>query len=535
MAEKMLDPASLEARMKYGKPEDRYGIENEEKGLMSRLGQAIQETGEAFGLDRAAARKLGSAAELAGESAPIVGDVNDAYEFKRAAEEGDVTGMALSSLGFIPFVGGYLKRGGEKTIEAFKGADKIIQRDAIREASVELGRIPNVENPTDVEVLVDAAARAETNRMDNARELRKRTIYHSNKTGDADIIEEEGLEQDTHTILRGTTRDTSSFSSDPIFSARHFGNDDAGNIFEYNMSKEEADNLRNVTPAEMERAAEVMDDRYYGGDDDKLGVKLPEFSEYGHESETALFDVDKARLTRLKSDDPEKYAQIQEGIELAKKVEADQTQIVQTLVKAAEDDVELSPAEARKLYTEVRDNLKEGLSLAKYTSDNSARGAYDWYIRGWSDRAPMPVEETEIDYNEVLQQALDMDEDLASAYADIISETPDISDKAMVEELQQYDDWGTLSEFMDGEPDWLGDGPEAYDTDQVAAGLLKLQDSLVGEQNKEMVGKLIESIGRYEARGKWGVRGKKIDGKEGIIPTTERMAKGGFVTRRTSS
>ena len=175
------------------------------------------------------------------------------------------------------------------------------------------------------------------------------------------------------------------------------------------------------------------------------------------------------------------------------------------------------------------------MSLAKYTSDNSARGTYDWYIRGWTDLASSPVLPPEdINYTEALEEVLSVDEDLASAYADIIDEVPDMSDKDMIMALQEYDDYGRLSEYLDVEGSGVADSV-AYDPEQVTAGLLKLQDSLVGEQNKEMLGKLIDGLETYETRSKWGQRGKKVDGKEGIIPATEQMAKGGLVRGRTSS
>lgn len=555
------------------------------------------ETAEAFGTyaeDKPVSKEealddLQSFGEMIAGGVPIAGDLVDAKDFAMAAKEGDVTGMALAGLGFVPFVGGMLKKGAKETMDLFRGADDVIQQEALRATAKDLKRIPNPENPDDVSALVQNARKIEENKIleyeaatktevptgkvteqiedkaemakllrardadieklkseglgeaefnarmkqitdkykpafQSARENRKSTVFHSNKTGDADKIEKEGLQQNTHTIMRGTTRDTTSFSSDPLYSAMAFGDNDAANTFAYKMSPEEVGNVRNVTPQEMDRASEVMDDRYYGADDTTAGIKLPEYAGYGHESETALFSVDKDRLTRLKTDDPAMYKFVSEGIDKAKKVKSDQSAIVKTLVDSL-DKEDMSPAEARKLYTQIRDNMREGLSLAQYTSDNSARGTYDWYVRGWSDLGSSPVykDGNPESATDILNRVLDEDMELASVYEDIISETPDLSDAEILKELNDWDESGMIEDAMAEAGDLLY--IDEIDPDDIMAGLVKLQDNLVGEQNKDMIGKLIDSIDQYDTSR------LKVKGKEGIIPTTEQMAEGGLVTK----
>lgn len=618
----MLDPTSIKARMKYGRPEDLGSIEATDSSMLEKIGQRVQQAAEDMGLSRAAARKLGGAVQFTGEMAPGTGDVDAVEQTKRALEEGSYIEAGINAATIIPIVGKAIKAGKKPTMELFRAADKAVQPEAFHRTAQELGRMPNPKSEEDVSLLVRNAADVEdelrpavtkadepvetvtetvteapANKysdpkvvmqerekdvarlnaqlesreidegtfkrrmeavtkkykilLDNAKKSDQfyaskgnepqtfkrdpNTLYHGTSPESVEGIAEEGMVQESHGLMSGATRDTSSFSSDPLFAARHYGESDADNLLKYEMSADEAGNIRNVSKAELETTTSKSNPDYYGQDEDTAGIKLPEYAGYGHESETALFNVDKERLSTLKESDPEQYKFIQKGIKEAEKVTQDQQAIVQNVVQLAEEDVTLTPAEARELYTSIRDNLKDGLSLAKYTSDNSARGTYDWYIRGWTDLASSPVLPPEdINYTEALEEVLSVDEDLASAYADIIDEVPDMSDKDMIMALQEYDDYGRLSEYLDMEGSGVADSV-AYDPEQVTAGLLKLQDSLVGEQNKEMLGKLIDGLETYETRSKWGQRGKKVDGKEGVIPATEQMAKGGLVRGRTSS
>jgi hypothetical protein len=80
----MLDPTSIEARMKYGRPEDLGSIEATDSSMLEKIGQRVQQAAEDMGLSRAAARKLGGAVQFTGEMAPGTGDVDAVEQTKRA-------------------------------------------------------------------------------------------------------------------------------------------------------------------------------------------------------------------------------------------------------------------------------------------------------------------------------------------------------------------------------------------------------------------------------------------------------------------
>lgn len=475
MAEKILDPTSIEARMKYGKPEDAQTIEPERKGLMARAGAKAQQLLEDAGISRAAARKAGTATELIGESAPLAGDVNDIREMRAAAEEGDVAGMALSGVAFIPFVGNILKRGIEPSMEVFRGADDIVKERALRMTSTELGRIPNPDKPDDVRFLVENAAyvekrlaieqgvpsrpdapRAEDRADWLTRDRDNPEMYHGVQVDDKyapEKIESEGL---TPTLHNRLDEETVSLTRDPLYAGNYFGGGDEKRLFQVDLTDEERAALDNMRPSDYEAFASEggLRDSYLGQlEEMPSGVSMPKSGEWINEAETAMFGIDRASISRLSKVNPEKAAFLQEGMNNAQDVMeelAGQEGIITTLAELGEFGGELSPAEAKEIYNRIRDNMKKALGLAKYTSDNSARGSYDWYVDHFSSGQLIGYDDMQLD---------------------------------------------KLNRGLDAGPAILP--VEKVDVDMMKEGLEVVRDSLVGEQNQAMLDRLLASMDIY--------------------------------------
>lgn len=498
----MLDPTSIEARMKYGRPEDVGSIENEDKGWMEKFGQLAQETGEAFGLERSSARKLGSAATLIGESAPIAGDVNDINEVRRAAAEGDLGGMALSSIGIIPFIGNTLKRGAKATMDVFNGADDAVKKEAIRLTSLDLGRVPNPDREEDVRFLVQNAANVERDMIVSAGRVRKDApraedradwltrdtenpeLYHSTKNKFAkDSIEYEGFNPSSHSELGylGT-----SVSRDPIYSIRHFGDSDVNKMFSITLSPEEAKQLQKISPEEYS----VMRETKTGGMDNPLldeatGLQLPKVKEFASEHETVVFKPNPANVKLLARVNPEKAAMLQEGVDKASDVFTKQNDLMMDISKLSSSDKEytIAPAEARILYKRIRDNLTGALDLAKYTEDNSARGTFDWYIKNWADGSSAQVMDDDAIITKVVDLGL-IDEDEMAMYLD------DVGGYFDAEEF--------LGELDLNYDEFVLDNADVFTKEEMLDGLQVVRRSLAGEQNTAHIDSMIDAINRYD-------------------------------------
>lgn len=421
-------------RMKYGKESDLRRIEAVDESLMDRAGRAVQDTAEAFGMSRSSARKAGAAASLAGEMAPIAGDVNDANEVRRALDKNAYGEAALAGLGFVPFIGGALRKGAEISIDLFKGADKVIQKDALRLTAESLGRVPNLDDKEDVTILVLNARDIERKLvLQRSAEERpdipqggntpvsfgrnKRDVYHGVKGEKREFVEESGVIPSEHAELKTQTVST---SSDPIYSARHFAEDDVEGLYEgripedtdivnlapndYMMQHEGSINIQEYTGEEFATLKPEVADVYgmdadtpitldememwgipeedldfkEGGD---FAARIPKVSAFNSEAETIVGSPDTLNFIKI-SENPEKAEFIKKGIKEANEVFAEQTAITEALNEISPND--MTPLKAKKLYNRLRDNLKAGASLSKYTEDNSARGTYDWYIGNWT-------------------------------------------------------------------------------------------------------------------------------------------------------
>lgn len=428
MADKMLDPTSLEARMKYGKESDLNTFTPEEESLMDIISRKSQEYGEEAGLSRAAARKLGGAAEF-GASVTPAGDVDDLRETEKALSKGEYGEAAVASLGFVPIIGGALKKGAKATMELFRAGDEEVKQVALRITSEKLGRIPNPNSKEDVKTLLDTAAEVEFYKRGNepvSFGRNKRDVYHGvkddpeNNSMKRTYVEEGGsIDTSPHAEL-GT--DTVSTSSDPIYSARHFADSDIEGLYEGRIPEDT--NILNMSPSdyEMQRDGsiniqegidettatlkpEVAD--IYGMDADTpitmdememwgipeedldfksgepFAARIPKVSSFNSEAETIVGDPSSLNFMKI-TEHPEKAEFIRQGIAEANEVFATQDAIIEALDM---QDTRRTPAQAKQLYNQIRDNLKRGASLAKYTEDNSARGTYDWFVANWAKKA----------------------------------------------------------------------------------------------------------------------------------------------------
>jgi hypothetical protein len=546
MKEEMLDPTSIKARMKYGKPEDAGSIEASDESLVEMASRKIMQLASDAGMSRVAARKLGTAAGLAGEVAPGLGDINDIREIRASAEEGDALGTAVNSLALIPFVGNALKRGAEPSMELFRNADKAVQPRAFRMAAEELGRYPNPEKAEDVKVLVNKAAEVETSMKEVklppvekrgntpvsfGRDRDNPMQYHSTKPESVDSIEAEGLSPVLHKELKQFGAST---SRDPVYSVRHFGGNRVANLFGVKLSDEQAAGMKNLSPREYDRMRESAGMDTYEVVEEGAGINLPKAPNFATEHESVVYNPSDAIVSRLATDDPEKAAFIQKGVDEALSVMDDlsnpETGLLADLEMLGEEGAQLDPAEARRLYTRIRDNMKQAAGLAKYTEDNSARGTYDWYIKNFAEGEYLQ-EGNPIGANANMDTVKVGLENLAES----LGEQPAAEITRLVTTLDGYGD-----EFEAG----AGAVEQATRT-KVGKMASSVPDLMA--QRKEEVLRINEELakgaidqGKYKKKMKALTKKYKILKNEvtksdkedpiGMMPTAERMAEGGLVS-----
>jgi hypothetical protein len=418
--------------MEERKDGDVGSIEAYEPTLLEKAGQKVQQMAEDLGLSRTAARKLGNAATFTGEMAPGTGDVDAVEQTKRALGEGNYFEAGINAAAIIPFVGKALRKGAKVSMELYRSADSTVQRIALREASEKLGRIPNPDNAEDVDTLVQTAAEVE----DRFREVKKgvsaeerglpertgREVYHAAKGDKRAFVEEYGIAPSMHAELQTNTVST---SSDPIYSARHFGDGEMTNLFkgevpedattinmsptDYSMQHEGMINIQEgvdeptytlkpdvadiygmdtdtpLTQINLDEWGIPLEDVIEHGDED-FYAKIPKLANYNSEAETIVGNPDALKFVEV-ADDPKLAAFIKEGVDETEQVMDTQDTLRSGLVMLSEQGT-LSPANAKKMYNRIRDNMKQALSLAKYTADNSARGTYDWYLGNWVKADP---------------------------------------------------------------------------------------------------------------------------------------------------
>lgn len=426
--------------------------------------------------------------EAMGGFIPIVGDAIDAKNVSMALSEGDYGEAALSAVGFVPFIGGALKNGMKATMELFRGASKEVQEEALRITSRQLERIPNPSSEKDVSILIDNALLVEQKKVAerSAAERpavprdgnepvsfdKRGSLYHGTSDKGAKGIEKKGLKPSTHAEMKF---DSVSTSRDPLYSARHFAKGEMDNMFEV---KGDTANVHNMSPAEYDRARDIG-----GADEIGSGANIPKTVTFASEHETALFNP--TEVERLRKTNPEKAAWIEKGMQKADKVMMDQKDMFQSLAVMNMDKTELTPAEAKKWYNAIRDNMKEALSLAQYTSDNSARGTYDWYIRNWSrpDEAILKNAENAADLK--LKQLMDEDPSVEDWYEELMDQNGGLmtAEEVLTEMGEDVDEL------------YLG---ADMNKDSLLASLTAIKDKLVGEQPKAEMQRMIDSIDAYD-------------------------------------
>jgi len=535
MAERMLDPSSLEARMKYGRPEDVQSIEPERRSLMSRAGSAIQEGAERLGVSRTASRKLGGIAQTAGEMAPVTGDAAAIEETARALGEGEYGEAAVSGMAIIPVIGKALSRGAKVSMELFRSADKAVQEAAIRQAAMKLERIPNPDKAEDVEELVMAAKEVEdkikagvprkgTEPVSFGRDRDNPMLYHgTDREEKAASIEESGLRTGNH---QEVSLPTTSLSRDPIYSARHFADSAVERLFGVKLTDEAASNVGNMSTKDYDRLQSKSMDMSTPTDDLEMkysgGANIPKVPAFASEHETAVTDAGLADavVARMGDLDPDKAVFIKKGVEEAQQVIDDQSKIAADLVNmrigkdgeriSAIDGGKIPAAEARRMYTRIRDNMKQAVGLAKYTEDNSARGTYDWYLKNWSDK----TQEVKQDNGALLEELMDEDPYLRDEVEDMLMDEP-------------YMEADEILEVLGVNPDMAGEAVRSVEADEIVSGLRVLKNSL-GEQPAKEIDSMIKSINAGR-RGQYGtatnVRSTVQDAKVGGGDVKEIMAR----------
>jgi len=531
MADRMLNPSSLEAGMKYGREEDLQRIVPERRSLMSRAGAAIQEGAERLGVSRTAARKLGGVAQTAGEMAPITGDADAIEQTARALGKGEYGEAAVSGMAIIPVVGKALSRGAKVSMKLFRSADEGVQAAALRRVAMKLERIPNPDKAEDVEELVMAAKEIEDKikagvpRKGNepvsfGRDKENPMMYHgTDREEKAKSIEENGLRAGTHQEL---SVPAASLSRDPIYSARHFADGAIERLFGVKLTGMDGKKIENMSTQDYDRLhSKSMDMSTYTDDlEDKYskGANIPKVPAFASEHETMVGDaaLADAVIARMGDMNPEKAEFIKKGVEEAQQVIDDQSRIASDIANlrfgkdgdriSAIDGGKIPAADARRLYTRIRDNMKQAVGLAKYTEDSSARGTYDWYLKNWADK----TQEVKQDTDALLQDLLDEDPYLRDEVEDMLMDEP-------------YMETAEILEVLGVNPDMSGDAVRSVETEEKISGLRLLKNSL-GEQPAKEIDNMISAI-QSNTRGLYGtasnVRSTVQNAKVGAGDTKE--------------
>jgi hypothetical protein len=334
---------------------------------------------------------------------PIVGDVQDARDVYKALESEDYVDAALSSLGFIPIVGNFLKTGGKATRELISKADDLVQKRSLGAFVDKERRMPDMSNQEDLDELANMAAKQEKI-LAGASAGKGDILFHGSMEGGIDpSFNKKHKELDFERSL--------SASRDPLYATEVFGGGDLENV-EVLIPKKGSINEQNLSPTMYDELGRMMRGEEInmpvGAVASDMPIKLPK--SWHVEAETVVRDIaGDMEVSKLK-DNPELFAKVKKGMEeLNGKTLPDGTYVPgvnDNLSSAYFKGIEaVDLASGMDAYKDLATGLRGALGLGKYTSGAGARGTYDKIIR---DIATKPEGDADdiLDSLEVMRDSL---------------------------------------------------------------------------------------------------------------------------------
>jgi hypothetical protein len=299
-------------------------------------------------------------------SIPVVGDVYDAANVTMALNDKRYVDAAIDAIGFVPVLGNVLKSGVKATVDLFSAADPVVKRRAMGEFVRTEGRVPDLSDEADLDMLAEVGAKQEKILAGAARQGDSdMPLFHGTREGAEELSD---ANMKAHSELGIPAIST---SRDPLTSAAYFQSGPLEEMFVVRprrgiMARED------MRPEDYDSLfAETRENISIGRDIGPLSSGLPtRLPKSMHvEAETIIQDIaGDVDITRLR-DNPELLKKVRRGVD-----ELDET--LDELGSLQENILE-NKEDAMNFYSTLRNGMKKAQGLGAYTSGAGARGIYD--------------------------------------------------------------------------------------------------------------------------------------------------------------